>query len=132
MTDWPPSRHAGPQASPGFAFWHRFMDWQRGLNAALRPLALTQPQFALLAVCGWLTRDTAATTQAEVVALTGMDRMHVSQILSRLQADGLIARHASPQDHRQKTLTLTPLGAQRLASALPVVEAYDTAFFAHP
>ena len=108
------------------------MDWQRGLNAALRPLALTQPQFALLAVCGWLTRDRGATTQAEVVALTGMDRMHVSQILSRLQADGLIARHTSTLDQRQKTLSLTPAGAARLALALPVVEAYDTAFFARP
>ena len=124
-----PSAHDGPQHSPGFRFWHRFMDWQRGVNAALRPLDLTQPQFALLAVCGWLARETGATTQAEVVALTGMDRMHVSQILTRLETDGLIARRPDAADQRIKALTLTETGAARLALALPVVEAFDSAFF---
>lgn len=132
MNDWPPSRHDGPQASPGFVFWRRFMDWQRGQNAVLRPLGLTQPQFALLALCGWLTREGAEVTQAQVVAAAGMDKMHVSQILSRLEAAGLITRRAGAQDHRVKALELSEPGLTRLRAALPLVEDFDARFLTGP
>lgn len=130
MSGWGPSAYAGPQSSPGFRYWHRFMDWQRQSNALLRPLGLTQPQFALLAVCGWLARDTGETRQADVLALTGLDKMHVSQILARLERDGLIARAAGSADQRAKVLTLTAAGEDRLAAALPLVERFDRDFFA--
>jgi DNA-binding MarR family transcriptional regulator len=129
MSGWGASVYAGPQRSPGFRFWHRFMDWQRGLNAVLRPLGLTQPQFALLAVCGWLAREGDTVTQAGVVAETGMDKMHVSQIVSRLEREGLVARGTDARDQRAKALRLTPEGWTRLNAALPLVERYDTAFF---
>ena len=125
-----PSAFAGPQASPGFRFWTRFMAWQRGVNTALGPTGLTQPQFAMLAVVGWLTREGKITTQAEVLSLTGMERMHVSQLLSRLETMGLIARSADPQDTRRKTVACTDLGREKLAQALPLVERFDATFFA--
>jgi DNA-binding MarR family transcriptional regulator len=131
--DWPmASAFAGPQASPGFVFWRDFLIWQRGLNEALRPLGLTQPQFALLATIGWLTREDESEvclTQQALADFTGLDRMHVSQIASRLEATGLIARSASTTDRRAKGLTLTPLGGTRLTAALPIVEAHDAFFF---
>jgi DNA-binding MarR family transcriptional regulator len=110
--------------------WHEFILWQRGLNARLKPFGLTQPQFAILAVCGWMTREGRAATQRDVVDLIAMDRMHVSQIATRLERDGLIERSASEADQRSKRVRLTPMGHERLTGAMPVVEAYDQEFFA--
>lgn len=126
------SAYAAPHESPGFTLWRDFMRWQRELNARLRPLGLTQPQFAILAVCGWLTRDGREVTQQEVVDFLDMDRMHISQIASRLEHDGLIRRQASATDLRAKQVTLTGAGRDLLARAMPLVEGFDLSFFARP
>jgi len=119
----------GPGESPGFTLWRDFMRWQRGLNAKLRPHGLTQPQFAILAVCGWLGRDGRHTTQQDVATFLGLDRMLVSQIASRLERQGLIDRQVSSGDQRAKCITLTRQGTTVLERALPVVESFDAAFF---
>ena len=119
----------GPQASPGFQFWVRFMAWQRGLNHQLRALSLTQPQFALLATIGWKTRDGSALSQQELADFLRLDRMLVSQIISRLDRDGLVKRQAAAHDRRRKGLQLTELGREKIKSAMPVVERFDRAFF---
>jgi DNA-binding MarR family transcriptional regulator len=124
------SHYPRPQHSPGFVLWRDFMQWQKGLNTALRPYGLTQPQFAVLAVIGWMTRDDAPVTQQDVVAFLGLDRMHISQIATKLQADGNITRQGATQDKRAKHLTPTPQGRRKLAQTMPIVEAYDLDFFA--
>jgi len=126
---WSGSVYAGPSASPGFRLWREFLDWQRQLNVLLKPLGLTQPQFAILAVCGWLTRDCEQITQHSIANFTGMDRMHISQIVSRLERDGLIEKRIDPQDQRANLLSLSKEGLAQLRIAMPVVEAFDTAFF---
>ena len=123
------SRHSGPAQSRGFMFWRDFMRWQRGLNAALRPYGLTQPQFAALAMCGWLTRDGTPTTQAQVGALADMDKMHISQLLGRLEQAGLITRGGAAEDARTKAVSVTAKGRAALAQTVPIVEAYDADFF---
>ncbi|HPR08909.1 MAG TPA: winged helix DNA-binding protein [Denitromonas sp.] len=55
--------------------------------------------------------------------------MHVSQIATRLERDGLIERTPSEADHRSKRVRLTSSGHDRLVSAMPVVEAHDREFF---
>lgn len=106
------------------------MIWQRGINEALRPLSLTQPQFALLATIGWLTRDGAAVSQQELADFLGLERMHVSQIAARLDTEGLVVRIRPSIDRRCKSLGLTETGVQRMQAALPVVEDFDRVFFA--
>lgn len=123
------SRYRLPNDSPGFVLWSRFMRWQRELNVELRPLGLTQPQFAILAVCGWLSREGREVTQQHVVDFLDLDRMHVSQILSRLESAGLVSRQTSPSDARAKAVTLTAAGRMRLAQSMPLVEAFDQRFF---
>jgi DNA-binding MarR family transcriptional regulator len=118
-----------PEQSPGFKLWRDFMRWQRGQNARLRPFGLTQPQFAILAVCGWLTRDDQQITQHNVVETLDLDRMHVSQITTRLERDGLINRTICPIDLRAKQISLTDKGKDLLRRTLPVVEGFDKAFF---
>lgn len=126
---WSGSAYSGPSGSPGFRLWREFLDWQRQLNVLLKPLGLTQPQFAILAVCGWLTRDCEQITQHGIANFTGMDRMHISQIVSRLERDGLIEKRIDPQDQRANLLSLSKEGIAQLRIAIPVVEAFDTAFF---
>lgn len=107
------------------------MRWQRGLNAALRPLGLTQPQFAILAVCGWMTQDGQDITQQGVADFVGLDRMHVSQVAKRLEEYGLIERHAARTDQRAKIIRLTKKGQELLNRAMPLVEQFDRAYFEH-
>ncbi|WP_410480655.1 MarR family winged helix-turn-helix transcriptional regulator [Pseudomonas plecoglossicida] len=126
---WSGSAYAGPSCSPGFRLWREFLDWQRQLNALLKPLGLTQPQFAILAVCGWLTRNCEQITQQGIASFTGMDRMHISQIISRLEKDGLVEKRIDPDDHRANLLSLSKEGLARLRIAMPIVEAFDLAFF---
>ncbi|MBW3503822.1 MULTISPECIES: MarR family winged helix-turn-helix transcriptional regulator [unclassified Pseudomonas] len=129
---WSGSVFAGPNDSPGFRLWRDFLDWQRQLNARLKPLGLTQPQFAILAVSGWLTREGEPITQHGIASFTGMDRMHISQIISRLEKDGLIEKQTNPHDQRANLVSLSEEGHRRLRVAIPVVEAFDSEFFLKP
>ena len=125
---WSTSAYSGPDQSPGFRLWRDFLHWQRSLNTVLRPLALTQPQFARLAVCGWLSRNDGFTTQQPVGLLTNMDRRHSSQIVSRLERDRLLRRNIDDSDNRVKKITLTAAGEAKLRAALPLVEQHDRDF----
>lgn len=129
---WGGSVFAGPNDSPGFRLWRDFLDWQRQLNARLKPLGLTQPQFAILAVSGWLTREGEPITQHGIASFTGMDRMHISQIISRLEKDGLIEKQTNPHDQRANLVSLSEEGHRRLRVAIPVVETFDSEFFLKP
>lgn len=123
------SVHQFPGDSPGFRFWRDFLSWQRQLNAHLREVDLTQPQFAILAVCAWLTRDRRTVSQQDIASLTGMDRMLISQIVSKLEKKGLLHRRPSDQDGRANSVTISKQGHDRLAKAVPLVETFDLAFF---
>jgi DNA-binding MarR family transcriptional regulator len=126
------SRFDRPDQSPGFRYWRDFMHWQRGLNELLRPLALTQPQFALLATIGWLTERHSEISQSSLAEFLGLEAMHVSQVLSRLEKHGLVSRARSSKDGRAYTVSITTRGKRSLEVALPIVEAYDASFFETP
>lgn len=130
LPDWKDiSAFSGPEESPGFVLWRDFMRWQRELNTILRPVGLTQPQFAVLAVCGWMTREADCITQSDVVQFLGLDKMHISQITSKLEKNGLLRRIAADSDQRAKQILLTDKGTTVLQQALPLVEAFDKTFF---
>lgn len=129
------SQFAGPEASPGFVFWRDFMRWQRELNALLKPHGLTQPQFAVLACCAWLTRESPTVTQMRLVEALGLDKMHVSQVASRLESSGLLRRVGRSDDQRVKELSVSERGHTLLDICFPIVETHDLGFFAgrrHP
>jgi DNA-binding MarR family transcriptional regulator len=129
-TDWTGiTRHAGPEDSPGFLLWQASAAWRRAVEAALAPLDLTHPQFVLLAVTGWLTRDGAAVAQVEIARFIRLDANTVSQVLKGLERRGLISRHPGV-DERAKSPAPTEAGAALLRQAVPAVEAADAAFFA--
>ena len=142
------SAFESPQQSPGFRLWQTFLTWQRELNLMLQPLGLTQPQFSILAVVGWLTRGDASVSEAvpsraivspdksrttikqqDIADFMKMERMHVSQVVRKLEKMGYVVRSSSVEDGRVQLIQLTQDGISKLEEALPLVEAADTKFF---
>jgi DNA-binding MarR family transcriptional regulator len=78
-------------------------------------LGLTPVQFAALqAVC-----NQPAIDQRTLAARIGFDTSTVASVIDRLEARGLMARSASPDDRRVRRLALTPAGTALLQAALP-------------
>ncbi len=124
------SKVASPWENPGFLLWHRFHDWQRAINAALRTFGLTQLQFSTLAVTGWLERNGDAVTQQEIPDFARLDRMLVSQVVRKLEEKALVERARPSNDRRVVNVSLTDAGEKALAKSLPVVQAADAEFSA--
>ena len=106
------------------------MRWQRELNGLLKPYGLTQPQFAVLACCAWMTREADAVSQTKLVETLGLDKMHVSQVVGRLEEAGLLLRQGSGEDRRVKQLSVSEKAQELRAKCFPIVEGHDADFFA--
>jgi DNA-binding MarR family transcriptional regulator len=122
------SVHKGPKQSPGFLLWHISTSWRSSIEAILKTLGLTHPQFVVLATTGWLTRDGEHTTQVGIGKMAGLDPNTASQIIKGLEQKGFIAREQS-LDGRAKNVSLTAKGSELLKRALPAVEQADAKFF---
>ena len=123
------SVHPSAEESPGFLLWRVSTLWRRAIEAVLKPLGLTHPQFVILATTGWLTRAGEKASQVEIGRLAALDPNTTSQILRGLQAKGLIERSHN-KNERSKYPTLTSNGSESLAKAMPAVESADAIFFA--
>jgi DNA-binding MarR family transcriptional regulator len=124
------TRFASPWQSPGFLLWHASLQWQRQMRRALEPMDLTHVQFVLLASTWWLRRGGDHPSQRELADQAGTDPMMTSQVCRALEAKGLIARNADPDDSRIARLRLTPAGEALAPTAVEAVETADREFFA--
>jgi DNA-binding MarR family transcriptional regulator len=122
------SVHETPDRSPGFLLWHISTSWRSAIEAILKPLDLTHPQFVILATLGWLTRNGDRVTQAAIGKMAGLDPNTTSQIVKGLEKKGVVKREQAA-DGRAKNPLLTSKGKEILAKALPAVEAADHQFF---
>lgn len=122
------SIYEGPKQSPGFLLWHISTSWRGSIEAVLRTLGLTRPQFVVLATTAWLTKSGEFATQAAIGKMAGLDPNTISQIITTLEKKKLIRREAS-LDGRAKSPKLTSEGNELLAQALPAVEQADNKFF---
>lgn len=122
------SRHPSAEESPGFLLWRASTRWKRQIEAVLKGVGLTHPQFVALANIGWLTRDGTTVSQADVARHAELDPNTASQILRGLEKKGLISR-ALVKDERSKCPVLTKEGAALLKQAVPLVEEGDARFF---
>jgi DNA-binding MarR family transcriptional regulator len=120
----------GPAESPGFLLWHLTLRWQRTITAALAPLQLTHVQFVLLACAYWLGEHGEAPNQLAVAQQAGTDVKMTSQVLARLEQQGLIERRTHATDTRAKVVSVTSRGRARAIEAINRVEDADAAFFA--
>lgn len=117
-----------PEKSPGFLLWHVSTSWRSDIEAVLKLLDLTHPQFVVLATLGWLTKNGERVSQAAIGKMAGLDPNTASQIIRGLEIKRLIKRVASV-DTRVKNPLLTSKGSQTLVKALPAVEKADAQFF---
>ncbi len=122
------SDHTGPEASPGFLLWRASTLWRKAIEAGLKPLNLTHPQFVILAATGWLTKGGEKASQVEIGRFAGLDPNTTSQILRTLEGKKLVKRGLS-KDERSKNPLLTSTGAEVLSRAMPTVELVDADFF---
>ena len=122
------SIYQGPELSPGYLLWRTSSLWRRMIEDALKPIKITHPQFVLLAVVAWHTKDGKTATQVEIGRYAGLDPNTTSQVLRGLQKKGLVRRkHLT--DERSKHPELTKEGALCLKKAMPAVEQADEKFF---
>jgi len=122
------SIHEGPGRSPGFLLWHVSTSWRSSIEQVLKFFDLTHPQFVILAVLGWLTREGERVTQAMIGKMASLDPNTTSQVIRGLEKKGFLKREPS-SDGRAKNPILTEKGKDVLAKALPAVEAADRQFF---
>lgn len=90
---------------------------------------ITQTQYAILASLLWFQRHNTPTTQAHLVEHTKIDKMTLSKAVRKLQTNGLVAREASPTDHRAIHVGFTESGYQVILKAIIAIEAADEEFF---
>jgi len=98
------------------------MAWQRRVDRALRPLALTQTQLlALLGTATAIEKFQDAVSQAEIGAACGLDLATISAVARKLHDLGLIDRGPHGLDGRKCRVILTREGALLLRQAVAVV-----------
>jgi DNA-binding MarR family transcriptional regulator len=124
------SVHTAAEESLGFLLWRVSTLWRKSIEAVLKPLGLTHPQFVILATTAWLTREGKKASQVEIGKEAALDPNTTSQILQGLQKKGLIERSSHSTDERSKCPMLTEEGAKVLSKAMPAVESADAVFFA--
>jgi len=119
----------GPHASTGYWLRLSALAYQRALDAALRPLELTTPQFSVLSGAHWLANQGALPTQQGVADFAGSDRMMTSKILQGLVARKLVRRSTSPGDARVRIIDLTEPGRTLVKRAIALARDLDRKLF---
>ncbi|HEX4768719.1 MAG TPA: MarR family transcriptional regulator [Lichenihabitans sp.] len=95
-------------------------------DAALAPLGLNTPQFALLgALDRWKGAPPTVRQMAQQMAL---DRTTLAHNLRPLERDGLVEVVADPEDRRIRRIVLTEAGRARRAAAFPLWRAAQDRF----
>lgn len=122
------SVHETPERSPGFLLWHVSTSWRSSIEAVLKEMNLTHPQFVVLAALGWLTKNGDLVNQAAIGKMACLDPNTTSQIIKGLEIKKLVKRERS-KDARAKHPLLTDRGREILLKALPAVETADAQFF---
>jgi DNA-binding MarR family transcriptional regulator len=69
--------------------------------------------------------DGAAPTQAQLAEAVGRDATRLIPILDRLQSAGLVERTPDPRDRRNRIVTLTNAGRDRLAACRTSIRAME-------
>jgi len=114
----------GKDAAAGFTLWREAMRWQRGINAALRPVGLTHTQFLILASlarAGQVAGD--AVVQRTIADVAGLDESTTSGVLRTLENRGLVDRRPINGDGRAWRVVVSASGQKILRQSGPLVSA---------
>lgn len=115
--------NAPPDASAcGVALWQAAMRWRHAVEDALEPVALTLTRWWILAAADMLATEAGeAISQNAIARWARVDRATTSQVIRKLEAEGLIDRSPEFGGPAFRVL-VTPKGRRVLRSATPLVE----------
>lgn len=105
----------------GYALKQAAAALRSAMDAALRPLDLTVPQYACLELLG----QRPGLTNAELARGAFVTRQSMNGVLRGLQDRGLLTRPASAPHGRALPTRLTPAGRDRLRAASTAVRAVE-------
>lgn len=91
---------------------------EQRLEAALAEIGLSLAKFGALT---HLVEAEEALSLGECAKRMTCVRSNITQLMDRLESDGLVRRVADPQDRRAILAEVTPLGAERQAAGADVV-----------
>lgn len=97
------------------------------LEAALADAELSLPKFTVLSL---LAEADEPLTLSDIAGRMKCVRSNITQLVDRLEADGLVRRVDHPNDRRAVHAALTPLGRDRQARGAERVEAMQREFAA--
>jgi DNA-binding MarR family transcriptional regulator len=86
---------------------------ERRLDEALEVVELSTPKYSALTKLAEAGEPLAL---SELAARLTCVRSNITQLVDRLEADGLVRRVEDPKDRRSVRATLTPLGKERQAA----------------
>jgi len=118
-----------PKQSVGFQFWKLHARWQKRIAEALAPHQITHTQFVILASIKWFEEQGSEPYQAEIVQLTGIEKMTLSKAIRQLETLDLVARIKSEVDTRAIAVSLTATGRETIPQAIRAVEEVDAILF---
>jgi DNA-binding MarR family transcriptional regulator len=95
------------------------------LEDALGGVGLSMPKFSVLTQLAAAREPMALCDLASRLSCV---RSNVTQLMDRLEADGLVERVADPNDRRSVRAALTPVGAERCAAGQQAVEMVQAEF----
>ncbi len=124
-----PFSFAVPEDSPGLLLWKTTVSWQRLIRKTLEPHDISHAQFVILAILLWWHGQKKEATQIDIVRMSNLDKMTVSQSLKKLVGMDLVSRHENQEDSRAKSVQLTKLGVSFARKLVPIVEGVDAHFF---
>ncbi len=96
---------------------------ERRFETALKSLGLTRITWCILLGVG----AEGLRHPSAIAAFIGIDRTAASRALRQMESAGLVIRDIGQSDRRNTRVSLTELGAQRLAQAEPLAVASRTA-----
>jgi DNA-binding MarR family transcriptional regulator len=95
------------------------------LEEALEQVGLSLPKFGALS---HLVKEGEPLSLSECAMKMTCVRSNMTQLMDRLEADGLVRRVEDPEDRRAVRAVATPLGKERYAAGARVVEKVQAEF----
>jgi DNA-binding MarR family transcriptional regulator len=95
------------------------------LEKGLARVELSMPKFSVLSE---LARSGESLPLSELAARLSCVRSNITQLVDRLEADGLVRRTDDPADRRTVRAVLTPLGSERCSAGASEIARIQSEF----
>ena len=120
---------SGPQAAPAskgiFTLLHAAHALEEKLESTLAGVGLSSPKFSVLSE---LVSAGEALSLSELASRLSCVRSNMTQLVDRLEADGLVRRVSCPTDRRSVKAEITSLGRERQVAGAEVMDALHSQF----